>query len=78
MGSDAGSSSPFVVPVPWSDPAAPDPDEAFGASLSSCHMLGGQPQHPSQNLPKISVRFSISVDRPNSASRLTNTPVPVA
>jgi organic hydroperoxide reductase OsmC/OhrA len=35
----AGSSSPQVVPVPWSDSAAVDPEEAFVASLSSCHML---------------------------------------
>lgn len=34
-----GSSSPHVVPVPMSDPAAMDPEEAFVASLSSCHML---------------------------------------
>lgn len=34
-----GSSSPHVVPVPMSDPAAIDPEEAFVASLSSCHML---------------------------------------
>lgn len=34
-----GSSSPHVVPVPGSDPAAIDPEEAFVASLSSCHML---------------------------------------
>lgn len=33
------SSSPQVVPLPWSDPAAVDPEEAFVASLSSCHML---------------------------------------
>jgi len=33
------SSSPQVVPVPLSDPAAVDPEEAFIASLSSCHML---------------------------------------
>lgn len=35
----AGSSSPHVVPLPYSDPAAVDPEEAFVASLSSCHML---------------------------------------
>lgn len=35
----AGSSSPHVVPVPMSDAAAIDPEEAFVASLSSCHML---------------------------------------
>ena len=33
------SSSPHVVRVPWSDPAAVDPEEAFVASLSSCHLL---------------------------------------
>ena len=35
----AASSSPAAVPVPMSDPAALDPEEAFVASLSSCHML---------------------------------------
>jgi organic hydroperoxide reductase OsmC/OhrA len=34
-----GSSMPHVVRVPMSDPAAVDPQEAFVASLSSCHML---------------------------------------
>ncbi|MES2913098.1 MAG: OsmC family protein [Pseudomonadota bacterium] len=34
-----GSSSPQVVPLPWSDASAVDPEEAFVASLSSCHML---------------------------------------
>jgi organic hydroperoxide reductase OsmC/OhrA len=33
------SSSPNVVPVPLSNPAAIDPEEAFVAALSSCHML---------------------------------------
>ena len=33
------SSAPTSVPVPLSDPAAVDPEEAFVASLSSCHML---------------------------------------
>jgi organic hydroperoxide reductase OsmC/OhrA len=33
------SSSPAVVPVPLSDPKGVDPEEAFVASLSSCHML---------------------------------------
>lgn len=32
------SSSPHVVPR-YSDPAAVDPEEAFVASISSCHML---------------------------------------
>ena len=34
-----GSSSPHIVPLPMSDPTAVDPEEAFVASLSSCHML---------------------------------------
>jgi len=34
-----GSSAPTSVPVPMSDPAAVDPEEAFVAALSSCHML---------------------------------------
>jgi organic hydroperoxide reductase OsmC/OhrA len=34
-----GSSSPHVVPTPLSELAAVDPEEAFIASLSSCHML---------------------------------------
>ena len=33
------SSSPQIVPLPMSDAAAVDPEEAFVASLSSCHML---------------------------------------
>jgi organic hydroperoxide reductase OsmC/OhrA len=34
-----GSSAPQVVRPPYSDPAAVDPEEAFVASASSCHML---------------------------------------
>ena len=34
-----GSSSPHVVRPPLSNEAAVDPEEAFIASLSSCHML---------------------------------------
>jgi organic hydroperoxide reductase OsmC/OhrA len=33
------SSSPHSVPLPLSDAAAVDPEEAFIAALSSCHML---------------------------------------
>jgi organic hydroperoxide reductase OsmC/OhrA len=33
------SSSPHVVPLPYSRADAVDPEEAFVASLSSCHML---------------------------------------
>jgi len=33
------SSSPHVVPLPMSVAAAIDPEEAFVASLASCHML---------------------------------------
>src|SRR5262245_55335821 len=33
------SSSPSVVPAPWSNPAGIDPEEAFVASVASCHLL---------------------------------------
>jgi organic hydroperoxide reductase OsmC/OhrA len=33
------SSSPQIVPVPYSDIESVDPEEAFVAALSSCHML---------------------------------------
>ena len=35
----AASPSPHIVPAPWSDANGIDPEEAFVASLSSCHML---------------------------------------
>jgi organic hydroperoxide reductase OsmC/OhrA len=33
------SSSPLTVPLPMSDAAGVDPEEAFVASIASCHML---------------------------------------
>jgi organic hydroperoxide reductase OsmC/OhrA len=33
------SASPHIVPLPMSDAALIDPEEAFIASISSCHML---------------------------------------
>ena len=33
------SPAPAVVPVPWSNPANVEPEEAFVAAISSCHML---------------------------------------
>ena len=33
------SPSPHIVPAPWNDPNGVDREEAFVASLSSCHML---------------------------------------
>src|SRR6516162_6603522 len=33
------SSSPHVVRLPFSDASAVDPEEAFVASIASCHML---------------------------------------
>ncbi len=35
----AGSSSPSVVPLPWSVAEAVDPEEMLVAALSNCHML---------------------------------------
>jgi len=34
-----GSSSPHSVRLPYSDPSAVDPEEAFVAAIASCHML---------------------------------------
>lgn len=34
-----GTPSPVVVPAPWSREGAVDPEAAFVASLSACHML---------------------------------------
>ena len=33
------SPAPSVVPVPYSSPATVDPEEAYVASIASCHML---------------------------------------
>ena len=35
----AASASPHIVPLPWSVEENVDPEEAFVASVSSCHML---------------------------------------
>jgi organic hydroperoxide reductase OsmC/OhrA len=35
----AGSSSPLVVPIPYSEPNAVDPEESLVSAISSCHML---------------------------------------
>jgi organic hydroperoxide reductase OsmC/OhrA len=35
----SASPSPAIVPAPWSNPAHVDPEEAYVASISSCHML---------------------------------------
>ena len=35
----AASPSPSVVPAPWSSATAVDPEEAYVASVASCHML---------------------------------------
>ena len=34
-----GSAAVGNAPLPWSDPAAVDPEETFIASIASCHML---------------------------------------
>lgn len=33
------TASPHIVPAPWTDGTLVDPEEAFVAALSSCHML---------------------------------------
>lgn len=41
------SSSPLSVPLPMSDPAAVDPEEALVAAAASCHMLFSSRWRPS-------------------------------
>ena len=43
------SSSPHVVPLPYSVENAVDPEEAFVASVSSCHMLAFLPLAADKN-----------------------------
>ncbi|MEJ2492718.1 MAG: OsmC family protein [Ignavibacteriaceae bacterium] len=43
------SSSPHVVPLPYSDENAVDPEEAFVAAVSSCHMLSFLPLAADKN-----------------------------
>src|SRR5215207_651741 len=33
------SPSTSIIPAPWANPAGVDPEEAFVASIASCHML---------------------------------------
>jgi organic hydroperoxide reductase OsmC/OhrA len=33
------TAAPDIVPPPWSEPVNVDPEQAFVASLASCHML---------------------------------------
>ena len=35
----SASASPHIVQMPWANPDAVDPEEAFVASAASCHML---------------------------------------
>lgn len=35
----AASPAPAIVPAPWSNAASVDPEEAFVAAISSCHLL---------------------------------------
>lgn len=43
------SSSPHVVPIPYSNENAIDPEEAFVAAISSCHMLSFLPLAADKN-----------------------------
>lgn len=59
-----GSSSPSVVPLPWSAEDAVDPEEMLVASLSSCHML---------SFLDIARRAGWSIDRYSDAAEGTMT-----
>lgn len=55
------SSSPSVVPLPMSRADAVDPEEAFVASLSSCHMLWFLSLAAKRNLRWIPTRTRLRV-----------------
>ena len=65
------SSSPSVVPVPWSNPRAVDPEEAFVASIASCHML-------TFLFVAAKAGFAVASYRDDAVGAMTKTPVGVA
>ena len=52
------SPSEHIVPAPWSNARAVDPEEAFVASISSCHMLFFYPMRSrkSSSLTSMSIK----------------------
>jgi hypothetical protein len=59
---------PLLLPFAHSQPThSAEPDDGLP------WVCGLAPQHPSKDLPKVGVRFSISLNRPNSESGLTTT-----
>jgi organic hydroperoxide reductase OsmC/OhrA len=65
------SSSPSVVPVPWSNPGAVDPEEAYVAAIASCHML---------TFLFVAARagFAVASYRDDAVGAMTKTPAGVA
>ncbi|HEX3476991.1 MAG TPA: OsmC family protein [Kofleriaceae bacterium] len=65
------SSSPSVVPAPWSNPRGVDPEEAYVAAISSCHML---------TFLFVAARagFAIASYRDDAVGVMTRTPAGVA
>src|SRR5829696_1726971 len=61
------SAAPSGVPAPYSDPANVDPEEAFVASIASCHMLmfllGAHRDHRARR-QLVSAEFSRPVSSP--------------
>jgi organic hydroperoxide reductase OsmC/OhrA len=65
------SSSPSVVPVPWSNPRAVDPEEAYVAAISSCHML-------TFLFVAAKAGFAVASYRDDAVGAMTRTPAGVA
>ncbi len=65
------SSSPSVVPVPWSNPGAVDPEEAYVAAISSCHML-------TFLFVAAKAGFAVASYRDDAVGAMTKTPAGVA
>ncbi|MEM6988301.1 MAG: OsmC family protein [Pseudomonadota bacterium] len=70
------SPSPSIVPAPWSDAGSVDPEEAFVAALSSCHMLFFLSEAAEQGLEVLSYRDAAEgVMRKNKAGKIAVTRV---
>jgi organic hydroperoxide reductase OsmC/OhrA len=65
------SSSPSVVPVPWSNPRAVDPEEAYVAAIASCHML-------TFLFVAAKAGFAVASYRDDAVGAMTKTPAGVA
>ncbi|MDP3661122.1 OsmC family protein [Phenylobacterium sp.] len=68
------SSSPHVVPAPWSVESAVDPEEMFVAAVANCHMLTFLHKAREAGLRVLGYRdHAVGVMEPNAVGRLAIT-----